>query len=151
MPISWRIVKKKHRQNPLTGEGARRYGGRWNTPGQAIIYSAETLSSALLEILAHSNRQLLSYYFVYRLEFPQKIISEVKIDELPKDWRSSPAPPELGKFGDRWYREKRSAVLRIPNAIVPLEANFLVNPAHADFSLVEIEGPIDFAVDDRLV
>ncbi len=148
MLVSWRIVKEKHKQNALTGEGARRFGGRWNTPGQAIIYSAETLSGALLEILTHSNRQLLSHYLVYRLEFPPKILSEIEIAELPKDWRSSPAPPELGKIGDRWYSEKRSAVLRVPNAIVPLEANLLVNPVHADFSLVEIQGPIDFTVDD---
>ncbi len=151
MPVSWRIVKEKHRQNALTGDGARRFGGRWNTPGQAIIYSAGTLSGALLEILAHSNRQLLSHYLVYRLEFPQEIISEVNIADLPKDWRSSPPPPELGKIGDRWCRENRSAVLRVPNAIAPLEVNFLVNPAHADFSLIEIQGPIDFAADDRLV
>jgi RES domain-containing protein len=85
------------------------------------------------------------------LEFPQEIISEVNIADLPKDWRSSPPPPELGKIGDRWCRENRSAVLRVPNAMVPLEVNFLVNPAHADFSPVEIQGPIDFAADDRLV
>lgn len=151
MPVAWRIVKKKHRQNALTGEGARRFGGRWNTPGQAIIYAAETLSGALLEILAHSNRQLLPHYLVYRLEFPKKIISEVKVAELPKDWRSSPAPLGLGQIGDRWCQEKRTAVLRVPNAIVPLEVNYLLNPAHLDFPLIEIEGSIDIAMDHRLI
>ena len=151
MPVAWRIVKKKHQKNALTGEGARLFGGRWNTPGQAIIYSTETLSGALLEILVHSNRQLLSHYIFYRLVFPKRIISDVKIAELPIQWRSSPPPPELGQIGDRWCIEQRSAVLRVPNAVVPLETNYLVNPAHADYRLVEIEGPIDYVVDDRLV
>jgi len=151
VPVAWRIVKKKHQKNALTGEGARLFGGRWNTSGQAIIYSAETLSGALLEILVHSNRQLLSHYIFYRLVFPKRIISDVKIVELPEHWRSSPPPPELSQIGDRWCIEQRSAVLRVPNVVVPLETNYLVNPNHANYRFVEIEGPIDYVVDDRLV
>jgi len=151
VPVAWRIVKKKHQKNALTGEGARLFGGRWNTPGQAIIYSTETLSGALLEILVHSNRQLLSHYIVYRLVFPKRIVSNVDTAELPKNWRSSPPPPKLGQIGDRWCIEQRSAALRVPNPVVPLETNYLVNPAHADYRLVEIEGPIDYVLDDRLV
>jgi len=151
VPVAWRVIKKKHQKNALTGEGARLFGGRWNTSGQAIIYSAETLSGALLEILVHGNRQLLPHYVFYRLVFPKRIMSEVKIADLPKHWRSSPPPPEVGQIGDRWCIEQRSAVLRVPNTVVPLETNYLVNPAHADYRLVEIEGPTDFVVDDRLV
>lgn len=151
MPAAWRVVKHKHRQEAFNGNGARRYGGRWNTPGQAIIYTAGTLSGALLEILVHSNRPLLSHYVVYRLVFPERMISAMQISELPQNWRNSPAPPELGQIGDQWCIDRRSAVLRVPNAIVPLEANYLVNPAHADFRLIEIEGPIDYGVDERLI
>ncbi len=151
MPAAWRVVKKKHRQDALTGEGARLFGGRWSSPGRAIIYSAETLSGAVLEILVHGNRRLLPHYIAYRLVFPERIISDVKITELPKHWRSSPPPPELGLIGDRWCIEQRSAVLRVPNAVVPLETNYLINPAHADYPLVEIEAPIDYVAEDRLV
>lgn len=151
MPVAWRIVKKRHKQHALSGEGARRFGGRWNSPDQGIIYCAEALSGALLEILVHSNRQLLSHYVVFRLEFPKRVISQIKIDELPKQWRSSPPPPGLSEIGDRWYLNQSSAVLRVPSAIVPLESNYLLNPDHPDFRLVEIEGPIDYQADDRLL
>lgn len=151
MPVAWRIVKKKHQQHALTGEGARLFGGRWNSPGQAITYCAETLSSALLEILVHSNRQLLPHYIVYCLEFPKRVVSQVEIDQLPKQWRSSPPPPELMAIGDRWCIEQRSAVLLVPSAIVPIENNYLVNPTHADFRLIEIQGPIDYVLDHRLL
>lgn len=150
MPTAWRIVKKKHYRSALTGEGARRFGGRWNTPGQAIIYAAETLSGALLEILVHGNRPLVSHYAVVRLTFPKRIVSEVHRSDLPEHWRSSPPPPELGRIGDQWCCDQRSAVLRVPSAIVPVEANFLVNPAHRDFRLIEVDGPIDYVMDERL-
>lgn len=151
MPVVWRIVKKKHENDALTGEGARRFGGRWNSPGQRVIYTAETLSGALLEILVHSSRRLLSYYSVYRLEIPEPIISDVPVSECPANWRSSPPPPELAQIGDHWCIEQRSAVLRVPNAIVPMETNYLVNPTHVDFPLIQIEGPLDYVVDARLV
>jgi RES domain-containing protein len=78
-------------------------------------------------------------------------VDEVEIVELPKNWHSSPAPPELGQIGDRWYSEQCTAVLRVPDAIVPLESNFRINPSHANFRLIEIAGPIDYTVDDRLL
>ena len=151
MPTAWRVVKKKHQQNAFSGEGARLFGGRWNSPGQAVIYCAETLSGALLEILVHGNRQLLSHYIVYRLKFPQRVVSHVKIDQLPKQWRSSPPPNVLAEIGDDWYLHQRSAVLQVPSAVVPLENNYLLNPGHRDYRLVEIEGPIDYQVDGRLL
>jgi RES domain-containing protein len=151
VPTAWRIVKNKHYQSALTGEGARQFGGRWNTPGQAIIYAAESLSGALLEILVHGNRPLVAHYVLVRLTFPQRIVSEVRISDLPELWRSSPAPPELGRIGDQWCRDQCSAVLRVPSAIVPVESNFLINPAHRDFRLIEVEGPMDYVMDERLL
>lgn len=150
MPVAWRIVKKKYQGVALTGEGAQLFGGRWNTPGQAILYAAGTLSGALLEILVHSNQRLLSQYVVYRLEFPKRVVSQVDEGELPTNWRSAPAPPELRRIGDQWCDEKRSAVLRVPNAIVPLESNYLINPAHKNYQLIDVDGPISYVVDERL-
>lgn len=150
MQTAWRVVKNKHRQEAFTGEGARRYGGRWNTPGRAIVYAAETLSGALLEILVHSSRRLLPHYSVYHLQFPERLISDIDLSELPSNWRSSPAAADLSRIGDQWFAEQRTCALRVPNAIVPMESNFLLNPAHKDYRLVEIEGPIDYVVDERL-
>lgn len=151
MPVAWRIVKKKHQKDALTGEGARLFGGRWNTPGHAILYTAGTLSGALLEVLVHSNRRLLSYYVVYRLEFPKRVVLEIDETELPEHWRNAPAPLELGRIGDQWCNEQRSAVLCVPNAIVPMEPNYLINPVHKDYRLIEIDGPISYVVDERLI
>ncbi len=135
----------------MTGEGARPFGGRSNTCGQAIIYAAETVAGALLKILVHGKRQLGSHYVVYRLVFPKRIVAEIQLSVLPQHWRSAPPPAELGQIGDRWCSEQTSAMLRVPSAVVPLEANYLINPAHRDHRLIQIEGPIDDVMDERLV
>jgi RES domain-containing protein len=41
----------------LDGEGARQAGGRWNLPGRAVVYMAESVSLAVLENLVHMSRQ----------------------------------------------------------------------------------------------
>lgn len=150
MPVAWRVVKKKYQDGAFSGEGARQYGGRWNTPGKSVVYVAETLSGALLEIMVHSNRQLLAHYVFYRLEFPKRLISTVEVAGLPKNWRTAPAPPALAKIGDKWLASQQTAVLSVPNAVVPMEVNYLINPLHKDFPSIDIEGPIDYVVDERL-
>ncbi len=57
---AWRIFKKKHRASAFAGEGARRFGGRWNSKGVAIIYTSGTVSLAVLEILVHLETPRLS-------------------------------------------------------------------------------------------
>ncbi len=54
MPLSvWRLVKAKHAAEAFSGEGARRFGGRWNERGTAIVYLGGSLSLAALEIFVH--------------------------------------------------------------------------------------------------
>lgn len=152
MPTAWRVIKKKYERHALTGEGAHLYGGRWNSPGHRVIYTAEALSGALLEILVHSDKRLLPYYSVYRFEVPEQNILDLDVSSLPTTWRRSPAPPELAAVGDRWYTEGQSVVLRVPSVIVPVEKSLLINPAHPNFSAIgEVcDGPFPFDVDPRL-
>ena len=51
MPSGWRIDRP--RRNAFSGEGARRFGGRWNSPGVAVVYLSEHQSLAALEIFVH--------------------------------------------------------------------------------------------------
>ena len=50
----YRVAKARHAHNPqtmLSGEGAREWGGRFNSPGVRAVYYASTLSLAALKIL----------------------------------------------------------------------------------------------------
>jgi RES domain-containing protein len=149
---AWRFVKAKLQDQAFSGEGARRFGGRWNSPGTLVVYAAGGISLALLELLAHlEDASLLRSYVLFRLDFKDTFIETLDEAVLPKGWRDSPSPPGVKAIGDRWFRESRSAVLSVPSAVVPLERNYLINPAHPDFRRIETSGPVKYEFDPRII
>ena len=81
---SWRIAKRKHAGEAFTGEGAREYGGRWNSPGIPIVYTAEHASLAILEVLVHLGAaQLLPDYVLFQLEFDEALVEGLDEAALP--------------------------------------------------------------------
>ena len=149
---AWRIVKKRFAESAFDGEGARRYGGRWNSLGSAVVYASETRALAILEVLAGLRSvKAISGYVLISVTFDDSLITSVEPDELPGDWRESPPRPSTQRIGDDWASRKSSAILRAPSAIVPEEFNYLLNPAHRDFERVQIGTPQDLTVDPRLL
>lgn len=148
----FRICKTKYAASAFDGEGAFRFGGRWNTRGTRIIYTAGSLALAALEMLVHleDDSMLLAYsYAVARI--PPKLITPVEdFRALPEDWDMSPSPPEVQQIGDDWARAKTSAILEVPTSIIPLEKNYLLNPAHRDFSAIVLGDIRSFVFDKRL-
>src|SRR6266571_1768578 len=55
MVTAWRIVATRFASGAFSGEAARAEGGRWNSPGVRMVYTAGTISLALLELLIHLN------------------------------------------------------------------------------------------------
>ena len=148
----WRITKKKHAKNAFTGDGAKLYGGRWNSPGKLVVYTAESRALALAEILVHlESAGVLSRYVVFQVEIDESHIDHLDLSDLPKNWRTEPAPKRLRTLGDEWLDSGKSIVLRVPSAIVVGEFNYLLNPLHPDFSKLRIHGPEGFSIDKRLV
>jgi RES domain-containing protein len=149
---AWRIVKARHAATAFDGEGARLLGGRWNSPGLPVVYTAGSAPLAALEMLAHLGKtSLLSAYSVIACAFEKRIVLRLDRKRLPRDWRSYPARPELQLVGDAWLKDGTSAVLEVPSAIMPSESNYLLNPAHADFRSIRIDDPTPFEFDLRLV
>jgi len=147
----FRIVKARLAKDAFTGEGAQRYGGRWNSPGLRAIYVASTASLAMLEMLVHmQSRELLLKYVLFPVEFDDTLVTELDPSTLPSDWRASPAPPTAQAVGDRWIASGSSAVLRVSSAIVDSESNYVINPEHADFGKIKIGKKQQIAFDQRL-
>jgi RES domain-containing protein len=147
----WRIIKRKHAKTAFTGEGARLYGGRWNSPGVAVIYTAQSQSLAALEMLVHlDSSELLDQYVIFGVDVEGSLIRGVEASKLPRDWRADPSPPGLKAIGDEWVAAGSSAVLRVPSVLVAGESNFLINPRHSDFSKLRIGEPVPFRFDPRL-
>lgn len=45
----WRMLTIRYQRDPLSGEGARRHGGRWNAPGQTALYLGTDHATAIAE------------------------------------------------------------------------------------------------------
>jgi RES domain-containing protein len=149
---AWRITKQKHAKTAFKGEGARLYGGRWNSTGRLVVYTAESRALALAEILVHlESAGVLSRYVMFQVEIDESYVADVDPGALPKNWRAEPAPKRLQTIGDDWLDSGTSAVLRVPSVIVNGEFNYLLNPLHPDFSKLQIHGPERFPIDKRLV
>jgi RES domain-containing protein len=149
---AWRIVKRKLAKDAFSGEGARLYGGRWNSPGVSVVYTAQSQSLAALELLVHlETSDLLHEYVVIEARFHPSLITRLAKSDLPKDWRASPPPASARAIGDAWIAEEPSPVLELPSAVVPAENIFLLNPEHPAFGKIEIGSPLDFEFDPRLI
>ena len=149
---AWRITKRKHVKTAFSGSGARKYGGRWNSPGTAIMSTAETQSLAVLEMLVHlDGPELLQRYVLIGVEIDESLVRKIEPSKLPRNWRADPAPLGPRRIGDEWVESEASAVLQVPSTLVPGESNFLLNPAHADFGKLVVGDAIGFDFDPRLI
>jgi RES domain-containing protein len=148
---AWRILKEKHAATAFDGEGARLYGGRWNSAGIRLIYTSGTKALATLESLVHLNPPVILKYLAIPIEFDPALVESIPSAALPADWTDEPPPPSTQDIGDTWVKEARSTVLEIPSVIIPGEANYLLNPAHSDFKKIVIGKPEPFSFDPRLL
>lgn len=147
----YRIVKRKWAGSAFDGEGARLFGGRWNSKGNPCVYTAGSESLALLEMLVHLNSgDILNQYCMIKISLPEDDV--MYLPSLPDGWQAEPAPPETARIGDEWIKSRQSLALRVPSVVVPRESNYLINPAHENIDkLLETAEAIAFDIDPRLV
>jgi RES domain-containing protein len=148
----WRIIPKLHLSQAFDGEGARRFGGRWNGLGTRVVYASATLSLAALEFFVNLDRDTEPDQLVaVSADIPDDTrIGYIEVSDLPKNWRSYPVPEELQDLGTAWVASASAAVLVIPSAVIPEERNYLLNPAHPDFKRFRLNKPEAFHFDPRM-
>ncbi len=147
----WRLAREPFQE--LDGEGARLYGGRWNSIGTPVVYTSSTLSLATLEMLVHVDPEDLPKDLVaLRIAVSGKASSEqVRRDDLPDDWADVSDHPACREVGDAWVSRGTSLVLRVPSAIIWEEESLLVDPRHPDFEKLQVVSARPFRFDRRLV
>ena len=152
MSSAWRLTKTKFAGAPLNGDGARLYGGRWNSPGVSVVYFAESVSLAVLEVLVHLEApRFLESYSLVRIDFEESAVRTLTPAELPSTWGDYPAPEEAQAIGDTWVDSSESVLLKVPSAIIPFEHILLLNPAHPGTDDVVVSQPVPFRLDPRLL
>lgn len=149
--IVYRLCKGKFK-NDLSGSGAEKAGGRWNSKGNPVLYTSESRSLCTAEIAVHTPlNSIPSDYYLVTIEIPNDLaIKELKISDLPGDWNTIPHSNSTQVIGDKFLSTREHAVMKVPSVVVQGDTNYLLNPKHPLFSKIKIIDTEVFAFDDRL-
>jgi RES domain-containing protein len=149
----YRITQEKYAAD-VTGNGARLFGGRWNSEGQYALYTASSRALALLEILAHTPIQILKEkkYKVITLFVPDEApVETIEHKKLKADWDAWDLMYYTQKMGDAFLKKNESLLLQVPSVLVPEETNYMINPLHPLMKDVKIIFSRDLKFNDRLL
>ena len=125
---------------------------RWNPNEVEMIYTASSRSLACLENVVHRNKAGLNDNFrVMTIQIPDTIsIQTISAAHLLPDWRAFNQMPYTQQLGAQWIKEDKTAILQVPSSIIDGETNYLINPLHADFELIELVKVEAFVFDVRI-
>ena len=145
-------ISHENYSEELTSSGS---ANRWNFDGQKVIYTGQSRSLSSLELIVH--RAYIKPTAPYKMMIisiadDQHLYGEIKIGDLPKNWRSIAAYSNLQIIGSNWYKSKSSLILKVPSAIIPYESNYIINTEHPDFSKnVSLVRTEEYFWDERLL
>jgi RES domain-containing protein len=147
----WRICRAIHAARAFSGDGARLFGGRWNSPGVRIVYSSSSLALAAVETFVHMEPNLQPDDLVsIEAEIPEGLaVDSLDPHSLPRKWYEL-RDESLRTIGDRWIRVGKTVALHVPSAAIRGEWNVLLNPEHSDFRKLRIAEPKRFEFDLRM-
>jgi len=144
--LTFRISRDKYAQS-LTASGS---ANRWNRSGQFVLYCSSSRALATLELLAHRNALMpKAGYKLMHIAFEFSLVTQV--GKPPKHWNTIAAMHKTQALGSAWYQNQRSAVLKVPSALIKDEYNFVINVNHPDFKKVHLIKTEDFIWDGRLL
>ena len=143
----FRITRSEY-QNDLSGIGAYYHGGRWNSPRNAMLYTCSRRSLAMLEILVHLQRPTPPPDYVVVVIFVPDSQKYTQSLSVIADWQND--QQWTRETGDKWIKERKSLILRVPSVIVRNESNYLINPNHPDAESVKVISIEPFQFDQRL-
>ncbi|CAN5138908.1 hypothetical protein BH23BAC3_BH23BAC3_04960 [soil metagenome] len=99
----WRITKRQYQESAFSGEGARLYGGRFNSEGFRAVYASASLSLSLLELLVQiDDRGFLKDCVQFYADIPEKLIYKPHINDLSAGWDKIPYGKAAQQLGDKW-------------------------------------------------
>jgi RES domain-containing protein len=146
----WRISRRENAA--FDGAGGKITSGRWHHRGLPVIYTGGSLALAALEFLVHLPSGIsLTGYVAVCAHIPDRLrIEVVDMAKLPAEWRYHGNIETLRERGTVWLKARTSAVLAVPSAVIPIESNYLLNPAHKDCKQIRINPPEPFEFDYRM-
>jgi len=145
----WRICKQKHVESAFSGTGGLYAPARWSNQGFRVVYTAESLALASLEVFVHTESSRIPLVAI-RAFLPEDVaMTVIDVSSLPEDWQSIAAYPILQNIGKQWLQKQETPILKVPSSIIPVEFNYLLNPQHPDLQL-SLKPPLEFRFDERM-
>jgi RES domain-containing protein len=140
-------------KDDLSGEGARRYGGRWNSKGTPLLYTSDSRALCTLEVAVHLPLNIIPVdYVMLELHLPDDLhIEHLSASKLLANWHVFPPPTSLRDIGDRFVSDMKVPCLKVPSAVVPGDYNYLLNPLHPGFNQIKVLAAHTFHFDRRLL
>ena len=149
--LSYRICKSIYAKD-LSGEGAKQYGGRWNSKGTPMLYTSSSRALAALEVLVHIPAAIpVNDFVLVAIELPVGSMEEIRYAALKSDIDKYGLSATFNTQGDNWAKKNKSLILKVPSLIITEEFNYLVNPNHHLFSKIKVKEIKPFGFDERLI
>lgn len=147
----YRLAREKF-AGKLSGRGAAIKGGRWNSVGVEMIYTAANKSLAMAEVAVHLTLATVpDDYMLVTISIPDDISpKKIAVSALPTDWNAFPHPISTQAVGDEFILENKYLVFRIPSVVTKGDYNLLLNPNHLDFKKIKIVSIEKFPFDKRI-
>ncbi len=149
---AYRLIKKRYADDPLSPQGAKLYGGRWNSKGRGAVYVSDSVALAVLEVLVHlRDIAAMQYFMLCEITLDEESVMTLDPEKLPQDWWVDPPPYSTMAIGDEWLSSGASLALAVPSTIIPQQSNLIINPRHAGFDALAKSATVKpFQIDRRL-
>jgi RES domain-containing protein len=146
----WRICRTAYAAEAFSGEGARRFGGRWNSRGVPMVYTSSSLALAAIELFVHLEPSQAPADLVYiSAVLPEgEPARALEASGLPPDWWADERGPR--ELGDAWIGAGTSLAMRVPSVPIRSEWNILINPLHPRIGELKIDPAEPFMFDERM-
>lgn len=147
----YRLSKEKYKDN-LSGAGAEKFGGRWNSKGTRMVYTSDSRALAKLEVAVNvALHRIPKNYFLTIIEIPDLEVADYDMNLLNgKNWKNNPPIKFTQSEGDHFLESAQFLALKVPSAVVEGDYNYLIYPSHPKISLLKIVGSEKFTFDMRL-
>jgi RES domain-containing protein len=149
--IVFRLSKTQYADD-LSGKGAEIAGGRWNSKGTPMIYTAESRALCIAELAMYLPLGFVPKDFSFiSFTIPDNIpVFNLQKDQLPFNWNVYPHPNETQEIGDRFVKENKYLLMKVPSVIVEEEFNYLINPRHKFIQKIVVSVVTSFSFNARL-
>ena len=146
--LVYRITHKSFSKE-LYASGAK---GRWNGEGKKVIYCAESIPLAFLENMVR--RQGVGFnddFKIMIIEIPGHLkITSISTADLKDGWRNFKDFSKCQLYGNKWYDEAQTPILKVPSAVLPDAFNYVINTTHSDYKEIKLIGSTDLVPDERI-